>query len=278
MTSIFFFCFYTLYGMKGEVDMSVKTKMKETPIIEHPLAYFIVVLVFLLLLRTPILMNVSNPEFVLMGYFCLFLLFSVTIGFKEFQPFYNKGNGMIDLIKMTGAVFIACLVMESLVSQLLSASDPQLLNQYSFHLSWNYVIHELSHYSLVGIGEEIFKFSLFLWLYWFGMKLSGKRLGSCILAVFLTSLLFGLLHINYNYEQWFNITVIIGLSAVIYFYFLFKYQTILPLMLAHGLQDFLVSLELTEELSGIYTVFLYVVLAIFLVSWFIGGIRRFMRR
>ncbi len=84
---------------------------------------------------------------------------------------------------------------------------------------------------------------MFFILYWLGVKVSKHKLSSCIISVIVTSFFFGLLHSNYNYDQWLNITLIIGVGALVYFYFLFKYQTIVPLMIAHGLQDFLVSLN-----------------------------------
>lgn len=245
--------------------MRLKEKMVAVPIIKHPMVYLLMVLGFLVLLRTPILLVVSRPEVILTVYLGLFLIFSVTFGFQEFKPFYNKGKGVINLLGMTGIVYIFGILSESLVAYFLSANDPQLLEQYSFHLSWQYVLYHLSRYSLVGIGEEIFKICVFLVLYWGGFKLSGRKFGSCIVSILLTSLLFGLLHINYNYDQWLNITLIIGAGTLVYFYFLFKYQTIVPLMIAHGLQDFLVSLEHTEELAGIYSL----VLVGMILIWFI---------
>ena len=80
-------------------------------------------------------------------------------------------------------------------------------------------LNHFSRYCLVGIGEELFKFCVFLFVYWFGVKISGKKLISCIISVLLTSLLFGLLHVNYNYSQWLNITLIIGMSSVVIFTF-----------------------------------------------------------
>ncbi|MBQ4164348.1 MAG: CPBP family intramembrane metalloprotease, partial [Turicibacter sp.] len=87
------------------------------------------------------------------------------------------------------------------------------------------------------------------------------------------SLFFGLLHINYNYDQWLNITLIIGAGSLVYFYFLLKYQTIVPLMIAHGLQDFLVCLEQTEELTGIYSFVLVIMILIWAVCRFGLGMK-----
>ena len=258
--------------------MRIKEKMVTMPLIKHPMLYFFMVMGFLSILTTPILSFTSRPDLVLLVYLGLFLLFSVTVGFEEIGPFYNKSSGIINLIGMTGTVYITCILVENLTGYFLAANDPQLLDQYSYELSWQYVLNHFSRYCLVGIGEELFKFCVFLFVYWFGVKISGKKLISCIISVLLTSLLFGLLHVNYNYSQWLNITLIIGMSSVVYFYFLFKYQTILPLMIAHGLQDFIVSLELTQELEGIHFQFLMLLIGVWLISRFGFGMEIKMQR
>ena len=75
-----------------------------------------------------------------------------------------------------------------------------------------------------------------------------------------------------------NITLNIGVGALVYFYFLFKYQTIVPLMIAHGLQDFIVSLELTQELEGIHFQFLMLLIGVWLISRFGFGMKIKMQR
>lgn len=253
--------------------MKLKEKMVAVPIIKHPMVYLLLVLIFLAMLRTPILSVFSRPEVILMMYLGVFLIFSVTFGFKEIGPFYNKGGGIINLIGITGAVYFWGIVAESFAGYFLAVNDPQLLDQYTFHLSLPFVLNQLARYSLVGIGEELFKLCVFLILYWIGVKVSKHKLGSCIVSVILTSFFFGLLHSNYNYDQWLNITLIIGAGALVYFYFLFKYQTIVPLMIAHGLQDFLVTMEHTEELAGIYSLFLVGLILICFIARFGLGIK-----
>ena len=44
-------------------------------------------------------------------------------------------------------------------------------------------------------------------------------------------------------------------------------------MIAHGLQDFLVSLEHTEELTGIYSLFLVALILIWFIARFGFGIK-----
>lgn len=253
--------------------MKFKEKMVVVPIIKHPMVYLGLVLGFLAMLRTPILSVFSSPEMILMIYLGVFLIFSMTFGFKEIGPFYNKGGGIINLIGITGAVYVCGILVESFAGYFLAANDPQLLDQYTFQLSWPFVLNQFARYSLVGIGEEIFKLCVFLILYWVGVKVSKHKLGSCIISVIVTSFFFGLLHSNYNYDQWLNITLIIGAGALVYFYFLLKYQTIVPLMIAHGLQDFLVTMEHTGELTGIYSLFLVGLILIWFIARFGFGVK-----
>ena len=232
--------------------MCFKENMERIPIINHKLSYIFLVGLFLFLLRTPFLGRLGYGEQAIMISHCVFLLFSVTIGFKEIAPYYNKSTGIWRILTMTMTIFICSFIVENIIGNLLNARDPQQLEQYTFDLSWRYTMVSFARYSLVGIGEEIFKFMFFLILYFMIFKGCKHCLISFIISTLLTSLMFGYLHINYNLDQALNITLIIAGSAVVYFYFLVKYQTIIPLMLAHGLQDFLVSMELTSELDGIY--------------------------
>ena len=246
--------------------MKMKNAVNSIPVVKNLMPYLMVVIGFLVLLRTPLLAGVSNPELFLMGYLGFFLIFSVTVGKKEMGPFYNKGGSLINLIAMTGMVYFFGILAESVTGSFLSANDPQLLDQLTYPLTATHVVHELARYSLVGIGEEIFKFCLFLILYGVLVRVMKNRMISCIVSVLVTSFFFGLLHMNYNFDQWLNITLIIGSGTVVYFYFLFKYRTIVPLMLAHALQDFLVTMEHTEGLSGIYMLFLTGIV----LCWFIA--------
>lgn len=253
--------------------MKLKENLVAVPMIKNPMMYLLVVMIFLAMLRTPILSVFSNPGAILLMYLGVFLIFSVTLGVKEIGPFYNKAGGVMNLIGITAAVFVWGILAESFTGYFLSAHDPQLLSQYTYQLSWPFVLNELARYSLVGIGEEIFKICVFLILYWIGVKISKRKMASCLISVMVTSLLFGLLHINYNYDQWLNITLIIGAGALVYFYFLLKYQTIVPLMIAHALQDFLVTMEHTETLNGIYSSFLMGCILLWFIARFGFGLK-----
>ena len=49
-------------------------------------------------------------------------------------------------------------------------------------------------------------------------------------------------------------------------------------MIAHGLQDFIVSLELTQELEGIHFQFLMLLIGVWLISRFGFGMKIKMQR
>ncbi|MDB8543421.1 CPBP family glutamic-type intramembrane protease [Turicibacter sanguinis] len=214
--------------------------------------YVLVVFGFLFLLKTPVLAGNPYSEFFLMSYHGVFLIFSVTIGFKEIAPLYNKEGGIWRMLLLAGAILFFSALVEGVVGGFLAADDPQQLGQYSFELSRKYVTVSFVRYALVGIGEELFKYMIFLILYYPLCKLFKSYWLPLLISTFVTCFFFGFLHANYNPDEWLTITLIIASGAVVYFYFLIKYQTIIPLMFAHFFQDFLVSLELTEQLEGIY--------------------------
>lgn len=238
--------------------MSFREKIEQIPLIKHKFLYLCMILLFLLLLRTPILGWTGIGEQGITLFHCVFLLFSVTIGLHEFRPYYNKSTGVFRVIIMAMTIFLWSFLVENFIGALLSSHDPQQLEQYTFQLSWPYVFNHFGRYSLVGIGEEIFKWMVFLVFYNLCYQVGKNSILSFLISVIVTCLLFGYLHINYNLDQALNILLIIGSSAIVYFYFLIKYQTIIPLMIAHGLNDFLVSLEMTSELEGIFILSVYV--------------------
>lgn len=261
----------------GGIKMSFRENVERIPVIKHKFSYVLMIILFLLLLKTPFLYWTGIKEQGIMFSHCAFLLFSVTIGLREFHPYYNKSTGIWRVMTMAMTIFLCSFIAENLVGALLQANDPQQLEQYTFHVSWRYTLNHFGRYSLVGIGEEIFKWMFFLILYAFTFKACKRSMIAFMISTVTTSLIFGYLHINYNLDQALNITLIIAASAVVYFYFLIKYQTIIPLMIAHGLQDFLVSLELTSELEGIYILSVYtmfiLVVGVPMVGSFYRGIK-----
>lgn len=229
--------------------MNLKEKMQAVPIIKHPVLYLAIVLSFLILSITPILSNIPNGELLLMMCYGAMLIFTVTIGFKDFGPFYNNRGNFFNLMKQTINIWICLWISSVLVLPFLATNDPQQLGQYSFPFSWSFVVNTAAKCLFIGIGEEIFKVCLFFLFYWALAKRSKNHVISCVISVFITSFIFGLLHIGYNPLEWLGIAMLIGGHTVVYFYFLLKYQTIIPLMLAHALQDFLAVMKLTEGIN-----------------------------
>lgn len=229
----------------------------------HWVYYVLVAFGFLFLLKSPFLAGNPYSDFILMSYHGVFLIFSVTIGFKEIAPLYNKKGGILRIIALTGAILFFSAVVENFVGSLLAADDPQQLEQFSFELTGRYVTVNFVRYWLVGIGEELFKYIIFLVLYYPLYKVFKNCWAPFLISMFITCFFFGFLHGNYNPDEWLTITLIIASGASVYFYFLIKYQTIIPLMIAHFFQDFMVSLELTEQLEGVYGLtFLLIYLAV----------------
>lgn len=179
--------------------------------------YVLVVFGFLFLLKTPVLAGNPYSEFFLMSYHGVFLIFSVTIGFKEMAPLYNKEGGIWRMLLLAGAILFFSALVEGVVGGFLAADDPQQLEQYSFELSRKYVTVSFVRYALVGIGEELFKYMIFLILYYPLCKLFKSYWLPLLISTFVTCFFFGFLHANYNPDEWLTITLIIASGAVVYF-------------------------------------------------------------
>lgn len=251
---------------------SFKEGCRKIPLISSNWIWYVCIIMgFLLLLKSSVVAGSRYGELILMSYHGVFLIFSVTVGFKDIAPLYRKEGGIWRLIILTGGILFFSAIVESGIGMLLGADDPQQLDQYSFDLTGNYVMVNFVRYILVGIGEELFKYMVFLILYYPLYKWCKKSWLSFIVSTFITCFFFGFLHVNYNPGEWLTITLLLGSGAGVYFYFLVKYQTIIPLMMAHFFQDFLVSLELTEQLNGIYTL-TFLIIYLFVLVWGFGTI------
>ena len=116
--------------------------------------YVLVVFGFLFLLKTPVLAGNPYSEFFLMSYHGVFLIFSVTIGFKEMAPLYNKEGGIWRMLLLAGAILFFSALVEGVVGGFLAADDPQQLEPYSFELSRKYVTVVLYAMHWSGLGKN----------------------------------------------------------------------------------------------------------------------------
>lgn len=232
---------------EGENSMNLKEKIHAIPIIKQPLLYLGVVISFLLALF--LLPKTNKGLWLVPVWYSALLIFTVTIGFKEFGPLYHQERNFFNLMKQTINIFFMTLVSNHLLQLASSINNPQQLQQHSYSFSWSQVVYYATSSLFVGIGEEIFKVCIFFFFYWALVKISTKRFIPCLVSVIITSFIFGALHSHYNPDQWLDITILIGGQTVLYFYFLLKYQTIIPLMLAHALWDFMIATSLSFEIN-----------------------------
>ena len=65
-----------------------------------------------------------------MSYHGVYLIFSVTIGFKEMAPLYNKEGGIWRMLLLAGAILFFSALVEGVVGGFLAADDPQQLEQF----------------------------------------------------------------------------------------------------------------------------------------------------
>ena len=164
---------------------------------------------------------------------------------KDLDQYIKRKIGIKKLFVISSMCWLYSAVATSLIFLLHETNDVQQLND------WVIPSSELGIYLfemvLVGIGEEFFKFLMFINVYTILHKMKVQKSYSILGGIIVSSLIFGFLHVNYNLSAWHIITLGIGLSSCVAFYFLFKYKSIIPLILAHIFQDVLVVLNHSPE-------------------------------
>ncbi|MGL4337476.1 MAG: CPBP family glutamic-type intramembrane protease [Turicibacter sp.] len=228
------------------MNYSFKNGINEIPVTNRRLMFSVIVTLAFLLYFFPIF---KTPTLRLtQGILCnaLLLIMALTLASKETKQYLNIGTGYSQIIFNSISIMIVSQFLQSLTIQFYSVSDPQNLSRFQYDFSPGYFTNQLIKYMFVGVGEELFKLFFFFVIYSLLTTLSKHKykLFNCCICILITCLLFGVLHVNYNVSNWQVIVIAIALSASVNFYFLFKYQSIIPLMIAHAAKDMLVFITL----------------------------------
>ncbi|HAX73135.1 MAG TPA: hypothetical protein DCY20_06390 [Firmicutes bacterium] len=239
------------------------------PVTNRKFLYFLTILGAYFLYLT----NVFKTDLLLrtQGTLCNALLFilAITLFHTDTKPFFNKGKGFFHLLELCVTLYFTTIAVNIALSFLIHVDDPQNLSRFMYDFSLPYVTYNIIKYFFVGVGEECFKLFIFLLLFGlFHVVARGRHKKiNCILAVILTSFFFGALHNFYAPENWIAITIPIAASTMVYFYYLFKHKTILPLMITHAFHDIFIFLTLmngySEMNESIITLFLMILFLIF---------------
>lgn len=180
--------------------------------------------------------------------------FGFTYGFKHLNPYLSTVVNIKTTIKTSVKLIILYTVILLLLIPL-TGKDPQQLQ--NLNLSNKEYYLSLIELPFTAISEEVFKSLMLLAL----IRLLPMKKYKVIVAILISSLIFGLLHINYAYQNSINILLPIGLSAIPTFIFFLYYKSIYPSMIVHFVTDFIVITKFTANFSFIFTFFFYTLCA-----------------
>lgn len=173
----------------------------------------------------------TNRAFNNLTFYMFLILFGLTLGFKELNPLIKPVENswkktIIKSLYLFG--FQALFTVGTII--FLDIPDPQGI-QNSVYSIKEFIIN-LLHLPLVAIGEEFFKILMFLSIISF---FRTKPFTSILLAIFLSSFIFGYMHV-FGYKITAGLPIAIG--TIPSFIFLIKYRSIYPLIIAHFITDF----------------------------------------
>lgn len=175
-------------------------------------------------------------------------LLGVTFAYKDLSP-YIKNVTNFKTTLVVSFKLILVLSLFTLITLPFTGSDPQDVQRYA--LSDTMFFQLILELPFTAIGEEIFKA---LMLFAFIRLFKPFKNMNVVLAIILSSIVFGLLHINYNFQNSLEIILAIGITCVPTYIFLLYYKSIYPLILIHFVQDFVAfsSTSLNYSFIAVY--------------------------
>ena len=158
----------------------------------------------------------------------LFLIsYGLTLGFKDIKGYIRKINSWKDTFYIGTKLLIISIVIIGIF--LIGDNDPQGISKLEY--SGEATMLLLSKLPLIAVGEEFFKFFVFMGLLSLIRIPIRHRL---VIVTMLSSFIFGYMHvINYKITA----GLILSLCDIPYCIFFIYYQSILPLIIAHFIQD-----------------------------------------
>lgn len=232
-----------------------------------PYMYFIAVIGFIYVLKSDLLMRLGVYQYSRIIIPLILCCIGITIGYKDLDKYLNWKGGMKRNLNITFICWALSGYATMLIYRTQSNTDVQQLDKIVIPLSklWSRICGLM----LTGIGEEFFKLICFVMIFTLVYRIGVSKAYSIIVGVVLSSLLFGGLHSNYNTEMWKVITLGIGLGTGVGFYFLFKYKTIVPLILAHAIQDIMVIVIHTEYIGDTIMIFIKLILMMLWIGYIV---------
>lgn len=185
-----------------------------------------------------------------MMYIKFFLaFFGATYAYKDLNPYIkNVSNTKTTLIVSMKLIIMYSFFMAVVI--LIVGNDPQKLQASTLSNTSYYL--QVIDLPFTAIGEEVFKALMLLAFIELFKPFKNFKIA---LAILVSAIIFGLLHINYNYANSLSILFALGFSSIPAFLFFLYYKSIYPVIIVHFIIDFLVISNISENFSFFTTLF-----------------------
>lgn len=195
----------------------------------------------------------------------------VTYGYSDISSFLTRKYSIKKNIGIGIGIFLTSGAVSLIVRFLLKTTNPQNLVAGEM-LTIDY-LKEINLLLLLPFAEEFFKFMLLIFIYKVVTKFSANKQIGLWGSMLATCLIFGAMHMHYNYDKALVITLSLGLGTMVYLWVLMKYKCIIPLIIAHFLQDFGAFTRMWEHGQGIFNI-INIFFVIFIIYMGIKDIRK----
>ena len=179
----------------------------------------------------------------------LISLFGVTYTYKNLSPYIRNITNFKTTVTVSAKLFVVTSICTYL-ALLVVGRDPQNIGNLSLTNTQYYLL--LLDLPFTAIGEEVFKVLMLLAFLRLFAPLKNNKF---IVSLLLSSFIFGLLHINYNYASSLKIIFAIGVTAIPSFLFFLYYKSIYPSIIVHFFLDFMAFSNVSTNYSFIVLFF-----------------------
>lgn len=176
-------------------------------------------------------------------------LFGATYAYKNLSPYVKNVNNFKTTISVSAKLFLVTAIFTWL-ALLIVGNDPQNIENLNLSNKQYYLL--LLDLPFTAIGEEVFKSLMLLAFLRLFAPLKNAKF---IISILLSCIIFGFLHVNYNFESSLNIIFAIGITTIPTFLCFLYYKSIYPGIIIHFFSDFMAFSKISANYSFIILLF-----------------------
>lgn len=177
----------------------------------------------------------------------LISLFGATYAYKDLSPYIRNVVNFKTTLKVSAKLMVLYGIF-IFIALFFTGDDPQNIKNLNLS-NKEYFLHILE-LPFTAIGEEVMKALMLFALLKVFKPFNNFNIP---IAILISSAIFGLLHINYNYDNAIKIIFAIGFTSIPDSLYFLKYKSIYPLIIVHFIADFLALSNISQNFSLIVT-------------------------